>query len=84
MIFRFYAWKERRELQEEAAKYKKNPDEYRSKIEKMEAARMRLQQRYDEDAVKAEEKRVEAEDKKREQEIQEWENHLAGKGYKNR
>ena len=42
---RFSAWKERRELQEEDAKYKKNPDEYRSKMEAMEAARIRLQQR---------------------------------------
>ena len=36
------------------------------------------------DALKAEEKRVEDEEKRREQEIQEWEDHLAGKGYKNR
>ena len=43
-----------------------------------------LHNRYDEDAVKAEEKRLEAEERKTEQEIQEWEQHLAGKGYKNR
>ena len=36
------------------------------------------------DALKAEEKRVEDEEKKKVQEIQEWEDHLAGKGYKNR
>ncbi len=40
--------------------------------------------RYDDDAVKAEEKRQEAEDRKAEQEVKEWEDHLAGKGYKNR
>ena len=40
--------------------------------------------RYDEDAVKAEEKRQEAEEKKRDQEIKEWDDHLAGRGYKNR
>ena len=40
--------------------------------------------RYDEDAVRAEEKRKEAEDRRAEQEIKEWEDHLAGKGYKNR
>ena len=53
-------------------------------MEMMEAARLRLQARYDEDAMRAEEKRQEAEDRKTEQEIKEWEDHLAGKGYKNR
>ena len=53
-------------------------------MEQMEAARLRLQQRYDQDAQEAEEKRLEAEEKKREQEIQDWDDHLAGKGYKNR
>ena len=45
-LFRYYSYKEHREQQEEAAKYKKNPDEYRTKMEQMEAARMRLQQRF--------------------------------------
>ena len=45
---------------------------------------MRLQENYDKEAQVAMEKRQEAEEKKREQEIQEWEDHLAGKGYKNR
>ena len=40
--------------------------------------------RYNQDAVKAEEKRLEAEEEKREQEIKDWEDHLAGKGYKNK
>ena len=34
--------------------------------------------------MKAEEKRQEAEEKKRDQEIKEWDDHLAGRGYKNR
>ena len=34
--------------------------------------------------MKAEEKRLEAEEEKREQEIKDWEDHLAGKGYKNK
>ena len=34
--------------------------------------------------MRAEEKRREAEERKAEQEIQEWEDHLAGRGYKNR
>ena len=69
---------------QEAAEYKKNPDVYRSKIEKMEEIRMRLQQKYDQEAADAEAKRIEAENLKTKQEIQDWEDHLAGKGYKNR
>ena len=34
--------------------------------------------------MKAEEKRIRAEEEKRDQEIQDWEDHLAGKGYKNK
>ena len=34
--------------------------------------------------MKAEEKRREAEEERREQEIKDWEDHLAGKGYKNK
>ena len=42
---RYHAWQERREQQEEAARYKKNPDVYRTKMEVMEAARLRLQEK---------------------------------------
>ena len=42
---RYNAWQERREQEQEAARYKKNPDEFRSKMEQMEAARLRLQRR---------------------------------------
>ena len=55
---------------QEAAEYKKNPDVYRGKIEKMEEIRMRLQEKYDQDAADAEAKRIEAENLKTEQEIQ--------------
>merc|ERR1712029_1167060 len=51
------------------AAYKKNPDLFQNKMEMMEAARLRLQARYDEDAMRAEEKRQEAEDRKTEQQI---------------
>jgi len=53
-------------------------------MEQMEAARLKLQERYNCDAVKAEEKRLEAEELRRERDVQDWEDHLAGKGYKNR
>jgi len=84
ILERYENWREKREQMQEAAEYKKNPDVYRSKIEKMEEIRMRLQQKYDQEAAEAEEKRIEAEKQKTEQEIQDWEDHLAGKGYKNR
>jgi len=82
-----YHWNvlmEKRAQAEEAARYKRNPDEFRRKVESLENARLRLQEKYERDAQQALEKRQEAEEKRREQEIQEWEDHLAGKGYKNR
>ena len=81
---RYEQWQDKREQAAEAAAYKKNPDIFQKKMETIEAARLRLQARYDEDAVKAEEKRLEAEEKRAEQEIKEWEGHLLGQGYKNR
>ena len=45
VLTRYHAWQQQREQQQEAARYKKNPDEYRSKMEVMEAARLRLQER---------------------------------------
>ena len=83
-LIRYRQWQEQREQAADEAAYKKNPDLFHNKMEIMEAARLRLQARYDEDAIRAEEKRQEAEDRKTEQEIKEWEDHLAGKGYKNR
>ena len=43
---RWTQWQQRREEQAEAARYKKNPDEYKSKMEAMETARLRMQERY--------------------------------------
>ena len=40
--------------------------------------------RYNEDAETMAIKRMELDERKREQEIQEWDDHLQGKGYKNR
>merc|ERR1712083_520360 len=81
---RWSQWQQKREEQAEAARYKKNPDEYKSKMEAMEMARLRMQERYNEDAETVAIKRKELEEKKRDQEIQEWDDHLQGKGYKNR
>merc|ERR1719341_1390753 len=43
---RWSQWQLKREEQAEAARYKKNPDEYKSKMEAMELARLRMQERY--------------------------------------
>jgi len=42
---RWNEWQIKREEQAEAARYKKNPDEYQSKMEAMEVARNRMQER---------------------------------------
>ena len=68
-MIRYRQWQEQREQAADEAAYKKNPDLFHNKMEIMEAARLRLQARYDEDAIRAEEKRQEAEDRKTEQEI---------------
>merc|ERR1712106_375796 len=81
---RWSQWQQKREEQAEAAEYKKNPDIYKSKMEAMEMARLRMQERYNEDAETMAIKRMELEERKRDQEIQEWDDHLQGKGYKNR
>ena len=45
VLSRYNAWQQQREQQEEAARYKKNPDVYRTKMEVMEAARLKLQEK---------------------------------------
>jgi len=80
---RYYGWQERRKEEEYAARYHKNPDEFRDKMEAMDAARAAMQERYDRDAVSWAEKQREKEERKRQQDIQDWEDHKQGKGYKN-
>lgn len=80
---RYYGWQERRKEEEYAARYHKNPDEFRHKMEAMDAARAAMQDRYDRDAVLWAEKQREKEERKRQQDIEDWENHRQGKGYKN-
>merc|ERR1712106_833406 len=58
--------------------------QWQQKMEAMEMARLRMQERYNEDAETMAIKRMELEERKRDQEIQEWDDHLQGKGYKNR
>jgi len=77
-------WQIKREEQEEAAKYKKNPDEFKRKMESMEQARLRMQEKYNEDAKAIALKNYELEERKREKDIQDWDDHLQGKAYKSR
>ena len=44
--FNFCSFQEAREQAAEAAAMKKDPDAYRAKMEAMEAARMRMQEKY--------------------------------------
>jgi len=81
---RYYQWQEDREVRAEAARYKKNPDEYHAKMEAMEVARRRMQERYNEDAEVEARKRAEKEERQREENIKDWENHQLGRGYKNK
>jgi len=81
---RYYAWQEKREQYAEAAAFKKDPEAYQAKMEAMEAARLRMQARYDQDAEAERIKREEAEERRRERDIKDWEDHQSGIGYKGR
>lgn len=84
LVERWEDWQARREQAEEAALYKKDPDVYQAKMEALEAARLRMQASYDQDAEVERVKREEKEEARREQDIQDWELHQRGGGYKNR
>jgi len=77
-------WQAEREARVEAARYKKNPDEFRDKMEAMETARLRMQERYNVDAEAEAIRQQEKEERKRLQDIQDWDDHQMGKGYKAR
>jgi len=81
---RYYSWQEKREQAADAAAMKKDPDAYRAKMEAMEAARMRMQEKYNQDADAEQLKREEKEALRREEDIADWEEHQRGGGYKNR
>lgn len=81
---KYYTWQEERKEAEYAAHYHKNPDMFRQKMEAMDEARARMQERYDRDTEQWAAKQKEIEEKKRQQDIEDWENHKQGKGYKNR
>jgi len=81
---RYEEWKGQRRMVEEYARMKKNPDEYRAKAVKMEEVRNRLQEKYEEEAAAWAVKQAEKEERLRAENIEDWESHQSGKGYKNR
>jgi len=81
LLDRFDEWREQQKLQAEAASIKKDPDAYRSKMEAMEQARVKLQEQYDKSAQEWMKKKAEQEEKKQQQEIEDWEKHQQGKSY---
>jgi len=81
---RYNQWQDARKEAEYAAQYHKNPDQFRQKMEAMDEARARLQDRYNQSTEEWVAKQRELEEKKRQQDIEDWENHREGKGYKNR
>jgi len=83
-FYRYEEWKEKQKQQSEAAEMKKNPDQYRAKMEAMELARNRMQEQYKRSADEWKERLAAREEQKRQQDIEDWENHKQGKGYKSR
>jgi len=81
---RYQEWQDKRKEAEYAAQYHKNPDMFRQKMEAMDEARAKMQERYNKSAEEWATKQRELEEKKREQDIADWENHKDGKGYKSR
>jgi len=84
LLDRVADWRELKKMEEEAALIKKNPDQFRSRMEQMESARAKLQEKYQQSTDQWLIKQQELEEKRRQQDIEDWENHQQGKGYKNR
>jgi len=84
LLDRISDWREVKKWEAEAAEIKKNPDQYRAKMEEMDKARARLQQSYERSTQEWSQKQKELDEKRRQEDIEEWDNHLQGKGYRNR
>jgi hypothetical protein len=77
-------WSRRRHEAAELEHMKKNPDAYRERMEAMEAARRRLQDRYDLAAQQAAELQMQKDEERRKQKLEELESLAQGKGYRNK
>lgn len=76
--------KYKRKVEKTIEQKKFDPEKARSQMEKMEAARQRLQEQYSADAARHMEKVKQKEEEKRQQKIDDWEGHLQGKGYRSK
>ncbi|XP_045136799.1 selenoprotein S A-like [Portunus trituberculatus] len=73
-------WLKKREDDQEAAEYHKNPDILLSRHQALDAARQKMQEQYNKVASDSLEKRKVREEKMREDKIAEWERMQSGKG----
>ncbi|XP_013420916.1 selenoprotein S [Lingula anatina] len=77
-------WLKKIEDQKEYTRYKDDPDLAQRRFEAMEKSRKALQEQLDRQAEVYTEKQKEIEEKKRQLKIQDWDNHLQGKGYRSK
>ncbi len=81
---RIERWRQQRQEEADIAAIKKNPDAFRAKMEAMDEARRRLQDKYDSEARAAEERRLEKEAEAQRQRAKDLEDMMAGRGYRNK
>lgn len=67
------SWLKKRENDREAAAYHKDPDKFLAKERAIDAARQRMQERYNQSAASWAEKQKEKEEKRRQERIEGWE-----------
>nr|XP_054760231.1 selenoprotein S-like [Lytechinus pictus] len=79
---RLQGWKKQRTQESNLNKY--NANEVLERQEAMERARQRLQAKYDAEAEEYLQKQKEKEEEKRKDEIEDWERHQKGLGYKSK
>lgn len=77
-------WRAKNEEAKVIADMKKNPDLYRQKIEAMDAIRRRQQETYEAAARLLAEKQREKDEEKQRQRLEDLENLVSGKGYRNK
>jgi len=81
---RYENWKFSRQQENDAQEIQNNPELYRAKMEAMDAARRKLQEKYNSDTSDWIEKEKIKEEERRKQKLEEMENLMAGKGYRNK
>lgn len=79
---RLQGWKKQRKQESDLNSY--NANEVLQRQEAMERARQRLQAKYDAETEEYAQKQKEKEEEKRKEEIEDWERHQKGLGYKSK